>query len=52
MTSNTINKHKNISHLLSLPHVKYKLEELKDVRSLPLEFEDGKWILITEDTAI
>ena len=52
MTSNTTNKHKNISHLQSLPHVMYNLEELKDIRSLPLEFEDGKWILIQEDTAI
>jgi hypothetical protein len=52
MTSDTINKHKNIKRLQALPHVMFKLEELKDIRSLPLEFEDGKWILITEDTAI
>ena len=52
MTSDTINKHKNIKRLQALPHVMFKLEELKDIRSLPLEFEDGKWILIQEDTAI
>jgi hypothetical protein len=52
MASGSTNNNKNISHLQSLPHVMYKLEELKDVSSLPLEFEDGEWILIQEDTAI
>jgi hypothetical protein len=52
MTSGLTYNNKNICHLQSLPHVMYKLEELKDIRSLPLEFEDGKWILIQEDTAI
>jgi hypothetical protein len=52
MTSGSTNNHNNISHLQSLPHVMYKLEELKDIRSLPLEFEDGKWILIREDSTI
>lgn len=52
MTSGTNNNQKNISHLQSFPHIMYKLEELKDIRSFPLEFEDGKWRLITEDTAI
>jgi hypothetical protein len=52
MTSGLNNNHKNISHLQALHHVMYKLEELKDLRSLPLEFEDGKWRLIQEDTAI
>lgn len=46
MTSETINKHKNIKHLQELPHVMYKLEELNIVRPLPIEFEDGKWRLI------
>jgi hypothetical protein len=43
MTSETINKNKNIKHLQELPHVMYKLEELNNVRSIPIEFEDGKW---------
>ncbi|MCX6252950.1 MAG: hypothetical protein NTV31_00520 [Bacteroidia bacterium] len=46
MTSATINKHKDINHLQKLPHAMFKLEELNDFRSLPIEFEDGKWILI------
>ena len=43
MSSNTINKHNNISNLQALPHVMYKLEELKDIGKLPIEFTDGKW---------
>ena len=43
MTSDTINKHKDINHLQQLPHVMFKLEELNDVRSLPIEFEDRGW---------
>jgi hypothetical protein len=45
MTSDTIDKHKDISHLQKLAHVMIKLEELKDIRRLPIEFEDGKWSL-------
>ena len=45
MSSETTNKRKNISQLLTLPHVMYKLQELNDVRSFPIEFEDGKWRL-------
>jgi hypothetical protein len=43
MTSETINKRKNINHLQHLPHVMFKLEELNDIRKLPIEFADGKW---------
>jgi len=43
MTSNTVNKHKDISHLRILPHVMFKLEELKNIESLPIGFKDGKW---------
>jgi len=46
MTSNVVNKQKNINHLQALPHVMFKLEELNDVRSFPIEFEDGKWRVI------
>lgn len=47
MTSDTINKHKNIKYLQELPHIMIKLEELNSVPSLPIEFEDGKWRLIS-----
>ena len=43
ITSETTNKHKNISHLQSLPHVMFKLEELKRMKSIPVLFEKGKW---------
>jgi hypothetical protein len=43
MSSKTTYKRKNISHLLDLPHVVYKLEELDDISSIPIEFESGKW---------
>jgi hypothetical protein len=46
MTSNTINKHKDISNLQKLPHVMFQLEELKDIGRLPIEFGNGKWSLI------
>jgi hypothetical protein len=45
MSSETTNKRKNINHLQELPHVMYKLEELNNVRPLPIEFEVGKWRL-------
>jgi hypothetical protein len=44
MTSETILKHKNVSHLQELPHVMFKLEELAELTSIPVGFEDGKWI--------
>ncbi len=43
MSSATPNKLKNISHLLELPHVMFKLEELEKIRTIPIEFEDGMW---------
>jgi hypothetical protein len=46
MTSETIVKHKNISHLQELPHVMFKLEELREQTSLPIGFEDGKWVYL------
>jgi len=45
MTSKTINKQKDISHLQILPHVMFKLEEIDKIDSLPLGFEDGRWFL-------
>jgi hypothetical protein len=43
MTSDTINKHKDINHLRNLPHVMFKLEELAGIDSLQISFEAGKW---------
>jgi len=45
MTSDSINKHKDISHLKALPHVMLKLEELDEINSLPIGFEAGKWFI-------
>ena len=46
MTSETINKHKDISHLTALPHVMFQLEEINGIGTLPFGFEDGKWNLL------
>ena len=44
MSSDTTNKQKNISHLQVLPHVIFKLEELNNVSSIPIRFENGGWV--------
>jgi len=46
MTSETINKHKDIKHLQALPHVQLKLEDLGESKSLPISFEDGRWRIL------
>jgi hypothetical protein len=46
MTSDSINKHKDISHLEALPHVMFKLEDLEGIDSLPIGFEEGRWIFM------
>ena len=43
MTSDTINKQKDISHLQSLPHVMFQLEELEGIDLAQIGFEDGGW---------
>ena len=43
MSSETTDKRKNISSLQQLPHLKFKLEELDRMRSIPILFEKGKW---------
>jgi hypothetical protein len=43
MTSEDINKKKDISHLQKLPHVMLKLEETDNSDSFPIGFEEGKW---------
>lgn len=49
MTSNVINKHKDIKHLQTLPHLKITLEELEKQENIPVGFEHGKWIHWPED---
>jgi hypothetical protein len=44
MSSLTVNKHKNVSHLQELSHLMFKLEELPELTSIPIGFEDGRWI--------
>jgi hypothetical protein len=44
MTSSSINKHKDISHLQKLPHVMFKLEEINSIDILPIDFKDGRWL--------
>ena len=46
MTSDTIDKKKDISHLQTLPHVIFKYEELETMGSIPVRFESGSWHLI------
>lgn len=43
MTSDTIDKHKNINHLKELPHVLFKLEELRELDTIPIVFEEKRW---------
>jgi hypothetical protein len=45
MASDSTNKLKDISHLQSLPHVMFKLEEMDNIDKLPLAFEEGEWLL-------
>ncbi|HUX97675.1 MAG TPA: hypothetical protein VMV47_18225 [Bacteroidales bacterium] len=40
---------KNISHLQTLPHLMIKLEELDNIDSISIGFEDGKWFVKPED---
>jgi len=43
MNSDTPNKLKNINHLQELPHLPFRLEELSELLSIPVDFKDGKW---------
>jgi hypothetical protein len=43
MSSVIPNKLKNINHLLELPHVMFKLEELAGIDTIPINFENGIW---------
>ena len=46
MKSDRINKYKDIKYLQSLPHLMINLEELKDIDSLPIGFEKGRWSVL------
>jgi hypothetical protein len=46
MSSKTTNKRKNISEFLTLPHLRFELEKLPELSSIPLGFENGGWKLI------
>ena len=43
MSSDSPNKLKNINHLLELPHVMFKLEELDLINHIQVIFENGIW---------
>jgi hypothetical protein len=44
MSSDTTNNRKNISKFLILPHLRFKLEKLPELSSIPVGFENGRWI--------
>lgn len=44
MTSETENKRQDLNHLQELPHLSFRLEELKELPLLPLSFADGSWM--------
>jgi hypothetical protein len=43
MSSKTTNKRKNISQFLTLPHLKFEFEELQEISSIPVVFENNRW---------
>ncbi len=43
ISSDVIHKQKDINHLMALPHVMFKLEDLEKSDKLPIVFENGKW---------
>jgi hypothetical protein len=43
MSSNSTNKRKNISMFLALPQLKFELEELSEIKSIPISFENKRW---------
>ena len=46
MTSEIIDKYKDISHLTVLPHVMFQYEALDTMSTIPVSFENGGWHLI------
>ena len=43
MSSETTNKQKNISKFMTLPHLRFELEKLTELFSIPVRYENGKW---------
>jgi hypothetical protein len=43
MSSDEAYNNKDISKLLQLPHLSFKLDELSGMEVVPLDFPDGKW---------
>ena len=43
MNSGTTRTHKDISRYEVLPHLKFEYEELPEISSIPVGFEDGGW---------
>jgi hypothetical protein len=43
MTSDNVNKQKDVNTLQSLPHVMFKFEDLNNISKIPIEFENGRW---------
>jgi hypothetical protein len=46
MSSETINKRKNISLFMDLPHLRFEFGELPGIPVIPIGFEDGKWFYL------
>lgn len=44
MTSDVVDKHKDIRRLQTLPHVFLTLEEIRTGQTFPMNFINGKWI--------
>lgn len=44
MSSESVVKNKDVSNLLNLPHLKYKVEELESIQKLPVKFSNGRWV--------
>jgi len=45
ITSDSVNKHKDINHLKALPHVMFQFEDLPQIKSFPFGFENGRWFI-------
>lgn len=52
MNSEIVNKQKNLSQLQTFRHLMLKLEELADIDSLPIGFENGRWYYKSEDGSL
>jgi hypothetical protein len=44
MSSETTRTRKDISRYMALPHLDFKYEELQEISSIPIGFENGRWI--------